>query len=636
MSPPNHPFLPWLPLPAADFGASCRALRRAGALDPAAVRRLATACLDLQQLTLLARCLPATVAELPAGAWRMAVLSNTTTDLLLPAVAATAPRHGVWLELRAPPFGTHAQEAMDPGSDTRRWQPDCVWLAIDHHGIDLRPCAGQAALAQQRVDAAVADLLAMARAAQGDRGSLVILQTLVPTQAALFGQLERQLPGSHGWMVDAFNRQLRCALAPGMALLDAEQIAAVAGLSHWHDPVLWHLGKIAFSQAVTPLVAEHVCRLLMAAQGKSKKCLVLDLDNTLWGGVIGDDGLAGIVLGQGSAVGEAHLQVQAAALALHDRGVVLAVSSKNEDSVARQVFRQHPDMLLREQHIAAFQANWQDKASNLVAIAEALNIGVDALVLLDDNPAERQQVRMALPEVSVPELPEGPEHFADLLLAAGYFETLQFTAEDAARAGQYQANAARSAVLGAGNDLQAHLTALQMQAEFAPFDDQGRARITQLINKTNQFNLTTRRRTEAEVAALQHDPDALTLQVRLRDRFGDNGMISVLIGRVHGRALHIDTWLMSCRVLNRGVEQAVLNMLVQQARLRGCRQLVGDYLATPKNAMVRGHYAGLGFSAAPGDDTASRWVLDLADYAERTTAIQVVATGMTPSAVPGG
>lgn len=633
MNPSDLTGLPWLPPPAADFGAACKALRRAAGPDPAAVRRLATASLDLQQLTALARCLPASVAGMPAGAWRLAVLSNATTDLLLPAVAATGPRHGVWLELRAPAFGTHAQEAMDPGSATRQWQPDAVWLAIDNHGVDLRPCPGQAEQAQQRVDAACDELQAMARALQGERGCLVVLQTLVPPQSAVFGQLERQLAGTHRWMVDAFNRQLRGARPPGTVLLDAEQIASDVGLSRWHDPVLWHLGKFPFSQAVTPLVAEHLCRLLMAAQGRAKKCLVLDLDNTLWGGVIGDDGLDGIVLGQGSAVGEAHLQVQATALALHDRGIVLAVSSKNEDSVARQVFRQHPDMLLREQHIAAFQANWQDKASNLVAIAKALNIGVDALVLLDDNPAERQQVRMALPEVGVPELPEGPEYFADMLLAAGYFETLQFTAEDADRAGQYQANAARSTLLESGNDLQAHLAALQMQAEIAPFDDRGRARITQLINKTNQFNLTSRRRTEAEVAALQHDPSALTLQVRLKDRFGDNGMISVVIGQVTGQTMNIDTWLMSCRVLNRGVERAVLNLLVGLARQRGCLRLVGEYLATAKNAMVSGHYAGLGFSADPQAGEASRWVLELAGQIDQVTAIWVEASAFEPVAV---
>jgi FkbH-like protein len=376
---------------------------------------------------------------------------------------------------------------------------------------------------------------------------------------------------------------------------------------------------------VVPLYAEHVCRLLAAALGKSKKCLVLDLDNTVWGGVIGDDGLAGIVLGQGSPRGEAHLAVQAAALALRDRGIVLAVSSKNDDTIARQPFREHPEMLLREDHIAAFQANWQDKASNLRAIAQTLNIGLDALVLLDDNPAERLQVREALPEVGVPELPPEPELYVRTLLAAGYFESVQFTAEDRERAAQYQANAARSAMLGSATDLQSHLASLQMQAHMAPFDEVGRARISQLINKTNQFNLCTRRRSEAEVAALESMPGTLTMQVRLTDRFGDNGIIAVVVGMPDDNAWILDTWLMSCRVLNRGVERAMLNVIVARARAYGLKRLLGHYQPTEKNALVRDHYARLGFLplSAPAQAGATSWSLELDSYRDLQTQISL-------------
>jgi FkbH-like protein len=257
--------------------------------------------------------------------------------------------------------------------------------------------------------------------------------------------------------------------------------------------------------------------------------------------VVGDDGLAGIILGEGSPAGEAFLNVQWTALALRDRGVILAVSSKNDDSVARGPFRSHPEMLLKEQHIAVFQANWQDKASNLQAIATTLNIGVDALVLLDDNAAERAQVRAALPMVAVPELPDDPAFYADTLLATGYFEATAFTAEDRHRAEQYQANAARSQVLGAATGLGTYLRSLEMKAICGPFDHIGRLRITQLINKSNQFNLTTRRYTEAEVGALEASGRGLTLQVRLMDRFGDNGMVAVVICREQGSDWVIDT-----------------------------------------------------------------------------------------------
>ena len=410
--------------------------------------------------------------------------------------------------------------------------------------------------------------------------------------------------------------------------LDVATLAEQVGLDEWHDPVQWNLGKFSFSQRVVPLYADWLCRVVGAAKGKSRKCLVLDLDNTLWGGVIGDDGLAGVVLGQGSAQGEAHLAVQSAALTLRERGVILAVSSKNDDAIARKMFREHPEMLLREEHIAVFQANWQDKATNLRAIAETLNIGINSLVFLDDNPAERQQVRLALPEVAVPELPETPDYFANILLSAGYFESIQFTDEDRQRAGQYSANAARRAALGAGTDLEQYLESLAMQADVSAFDAVGRARITQLINKTNQFNLTTQRYSEADVAAFEADASMVTLQIRLKDSYGDNGMISVVICKEAGDDLLIDTWLMSCRVLNRRVEQMVLNLLVAFAKKRGKLRLMGSYRPTERNALVKDHYLKLGFESHSHSAESMSWWLDLANYEARKVPIAVTVGNM--------
>lgn len=617
--------LPWLVPAAADFNSAVRELRQARPLDTRAFKRLACTGLNLQQLTSLARALPRDRDELPSGHLALRVLSNATVDLLLPALCATAPRHALWLAASAPAFGTYAQEALDPQSDTHGDKGSAVLLALDHRAFDLRPSPGQADLAHSRVEFALSSLQRMAQSLQQGSGRIVIMQTLAAVPEPLFGSMDSQIPGTLNWMLDRFNAGLRQRTGPGQLLLDVAHLAATVGLDRWHDASLWSLGKIAFAQRVVPLYADHVCRLLAAATGKSKKCLVLDLDNTVWGGVIGDDGLAGIVLGQGSPRGEAHLAVQASALALRDRGIVLAVSSKNDDTIARQPFREHPEMLLREDHIAAFQANWQDKASNLRAIAQTLNLGLDALVLLDDNPAERMQVREALPEVGVPELPPEPELYVRTLLAAGYFESVQFTAEDRERAAQYQANAARSATLGSATDLQSHLASLQMEAHVSPFDELGRTRITQLINKTNQFNLCTRRRTEAEVAALEAMANALTMQVRLTDRFGDNGIIAVVVGLPEADAWVLDNWLMSCRVLNRGVERAMLNVMVARARACGMKRLIGHYLPTEKNALVREHYAHLGFTALPATSSTgvTSWSLDVAGYVDLETQIRI-------------
>ena len=620
--------LSWLPEVASDFQASVRALRAAGGWDAATMRRLATSRLNLQQLTSLARALPQADEAMPGQVQRVSILSNATSDLLVPAVAATAARHDLWLRVQAPAFGTYAQEALDQKSTTQQWQPHFAVLALDHRAYDFSPCASNPVEAQVKVDLAIHGLADMVAGLQRSGHTSVVVQTVAPPPGSLFGHLEGQIPGTPGWLIDAFNRQLRATLPAGALLLDVAQVANEVGSRHWHDPALWYLGKFAFSQAAVPLYAEHLSRVMAAARGKSRKCLVLDLDNTLWGGVIGDDGMAGIAIGQGSPLGEAHLAVQQLALALHQRGVVLAVSSKNDDAIARQVFREHPDMLLREEHIAAFQANWQDKASNLQAIARLLNIGVDALVLLDDNPSERQQVRMALPQVGVPELSDSADQFAAILASAGYFETTQFTDEDSQRAAQYQANSARSAMLESSTDLSSHLAALDMEAHFAPFDAVGRPRITQLINKTNQFNLTTRRRTEPEVAALQADPQGLTLQIRLKDRYGDNGMICVVVGQREGHDWCLDTWLMSCRVLNRGLERLVLDVIVAQARRKGVRRLVGAYLPTAKNALVRDHYSGLGFLPADDGDAGQPqlWLLDVDSHMPTPSPIRIAAT----------
>jgi FkbH-like protein len=381
------------------------------------------------------------------------------------------------------------------------------------------------------------------------------------------------------------------------------------------------MAKFSFSDELIPLYADHVGRALAAIRGKSQKVLILDLDNTVWGGVIGDDGLEGIQIAQGDARGEAHLAVQRLALDLRQRGIVLAVSSKNNDEVAREPFEKHPEMLLKLEHIAVFQANWNDKATNIQAIAEELSLGLDAMVFLDDNPVERGLVRKLLPQVAVPELPEEPAYYARTLAAAGYFEAVAFATEDLKRAGFYQDNAKRANLQKQVGGVDAYLASLDMTITFQPFDATGRARIVQLINKSNQFNLTTRRYTDPEVAAAENDPAVFTLQVRLTDVFGDNGMISVVICRpAEAGAWQIDTWLMSCRVLGRKVENMVLRKILDHARATGIQKLIGTYRPTDRNKLVVDHYAKLGFTKTAEEESGlTRWEL-LVNGAEPVSA----------------
>jgi len=349
----------------------------------------------------------------------------------------------------------------------------------------------------------------------------------------------------------------------------------------------------------------------------------------VWGGVIGDDGLEGIKIAQGDATGEAHLAVQRLALDLRSRGIVLAVSSKNTDEVARTPFEQHPEMLLKLDHIAVFQANWNDKATNISAIVEELNLGIDSVVFLDDNPVERGLVRKLLPQVAVPELPEDPAYYARTLTAAGYFEAVAFASEDLKRAGFYQDNAKRANLQKQVGGVDAYLASLDMTITFQPFDATGRARIVQLINKSNQYNLTTIRYTDPEVAAAENDPEVLTLQVRLADIFGDNGMISVIICRPDGPGVWaVDTWLMSCRVLGRKVEHMVLRHILEQARIAGVHTIKGVYIPTEKNKLVIEHYAKLGFTQVDDNGAGlTRWELAVEGAEPESAPMKIVSLG---------
>ena len=633
--------LAWLPAAPEDFSASCRHLLN----DPADLGRrlqhLANHALDENQLNRLAKVIDkardAGQSLAPLTAFRIGIISNATSHFIVPALIASAARHGIALECIEADYDQVMQAALSADSPIHQAKCDAVLVAVDHRGLPLAFTPGDPQGAQASVQAALGHLEMIRRGLHSNSKAICIMQTLPRPVESTFGSFDLVLPGTPRQLIDEINRGIAISVAGTEdLLLDVAHIAETVGLADWHDPTLWNMAKLPFASAFLPLYADHVCRLIASVRGKSRKCLILDLDNTLWGGVIGDDGVEGIVIGQGDATGEAHLQVQRTALALRDRGVVLAVSSKNTDEIARQPFRKHPEMLLREDHFAVFQANWNDKATNIKAIAEELSLGLDAMVFLDDNPVERGLVRRMLPQVAVPELPENAALYARTLLAAGYFEAIAFSGEDRQRADFYQDNARRVTLQKQAGDIDAYLASLNMQMTLQPFDDTGRARIAQLINKSNQFNLTTRRYTEAEVAAAQSDPDAFTLQVRLTDAFGDNGMISVLICRRQGTDWHIDTWLMSCRVLGRKVEVAVLQELISQAAERGVLRLIGSYLPTEKNRLVEDHYDKLGFTLLQKSEAgASTWELLVAGAPAATLPIAIQRVGFDVPAVQG-
>ena len=626
--------LHWLP-ECEGWSEALRALALEGPPDSgahwSALARLAAVRLDFRMTGMLDRALRRIAADappacLPSKPVRLAVLGSSTVDHLLPAIRVGGLRRDLWIATYAAGYGQYLQELSNPASGLHGFAPTVILLALDaRHLVGELSAAASAAEADSAVEAAVAHCVGIWQRARKAFDCRIIHQTPVPVFRPLLGHNEHRLPGSRLALLARLTRRLREASGDhGVDLLSLDALVAEQGLDAWHDPRFWHKAKHEVRAAAAPVYGDHVARLLAAQQGRSFKCLVLDLDNTLWGGVIGDDGLEGIVLGQGSSTGEAFVALQHYALALSQRGVILAVCSKNDEANAMLPFERHPDMVLKRSDIACFVANWSDKAANIRAIAEELNIGLDSLVFIDDNPFERNLVRQELPMVAVPEVSEDPTGYPAAIADAGYFEGLAVTDEDRERTTLYQGNKARDALKASATDLPGYLRGLEMRLIVKPFDRIGLQRIVQLINKSNQFNLTTRRYTDEDVIAVMADPDAFGLQLRLLDRFGDNGIIAIVIGRLQSDMdLLLDTWLMSCRVLGRQVEPTTLNLIAAEALKLGAKRLVGEYIATKKNGMVKDHYAKLGFSVVETGPSGSRAVLDLAGYQPAATFIHV-------------
>lgn len=532
---------------------------------------------------------------------RLALLASSTVDHLAEVVRLWLALAGIEAEIHVTPFDTAEQSVLEPGGALHAFRPQLAWLFSTGRDIAIHVAPGASRdEAERAVREAVLARSAFCALACERLGCAVLQNNADLPADDPEGHLSGAAPWGRRTLLRQFNALLPASMPPGAMLFDLDQVASSWGLARWVDPRLWFHSKHAFAPDASGHVAFHAARVIAAHQGLSRKCLVLDLDNTLWGGVIGDDGLAGIVLGQG-AEGEAFVAFQRYVQALRERGVVLAVCSKNERDAALEPFRRHPDMVLRESDIAVFRANWDDKVSNLRAIADALGLATDALAFVDDNPVERALVREHLPEVAVVEMPDDPALYVSALARSALFEAIAVSDEDRRRAGDYAANAQRSEAKAAAVDMASFLTGLELRGRIAEADDIALPRIAQLINKSNQFHLTGVRLSEAELRALRRRDDHRLLGFRLADRFGDNGLVSAVVLRRAGNEAHVDVWVMSCRVLGRSLEEFVANAIHREARAWGCSTIVGRYVASQRNGLVSGLYARLGFAAIAGE-----------------------------------
>jgi FkbH-like protein len=627
-----HPMVNWLPT-APDFGADLAVALKSP--DPAdSLKRLVSLAqyrLGYLETLQLDRALNRAALGPGSGLTtaRLALLSSSTVDHLLPPIRVTALRRRLMIDVRAGAYGQYRQDLLDPPSWLRQFAPQFVLLSITAREIVAGvPLTATDAEVDETIRRSIDELRLLWRKARETFKATIIQQSFLAVTEPLFGSYDRLVPGAPATLITRLNDILsRAAAQDSVLLLDVARASERDGIDAWFDARNWLQGKLEIAHQAAPLYGDMVARIVAAQRGLSKKCLVFDLDNTLWGGVVGDDGVDGIILGEGSAAGEAHLALQRYAKQLKERGVILAICSKNDPAIAEAAFRDHPEMLLKRSDISGFFANWNDKAENLKAIATQLNIGLDSFVFVDDNPVERERVRQSLPMVAVPELPGDIAQYVRCLADAGYFEAVAFTSEDQKRTEQYAANLQRESLFELSGGLDEFLRNLQMSVVFGPFAGADLVRITQLFNKTNQFNTTTKRYSAEEIARFASAGDTMTLQFRLLDKYGDNGLISAMILRPdmnQPEVFEIDNWVMSCRVFGRQLEFEAMNIAVDEARRRGGKALRASYIPTPKNGVIKQLYSNLGFSLLSDKklyDGGTCWFLDLAKYVARSTHI---------------
>ena len=550
--------------------------------------------------------------ELELKGFRLAILATSTVDHFIDVLKFWLAKQGFRVEVFSSPFDTVHQTVLDSTNSLYDFAPEFVWFFNNYRDVTFPVSFGAS---QNECDAAINDTVkkfaALWKIIQKNLPCHILQNNVDLPNSRVFGNLEGSVPWSQTNLLRKFNLCLASASKSGVTIFDMEYLSSLFGKNSWHDARYWHYSKHAFSLDACGLVASQVGSLIAAGKRGGKKCLVLDLDNTLWGGVVGDDGLNGIQLGNG-AEGEVFLNFQKYLLALKERGILLSICSKNDESIARDVFLTHPDMLIQLDDIAVFKANWNNKPDNIRDIAAILNIGLDSIVFIDDNPVERQLVQNFLPEVAVVALPEDPTSFIKAIDREGFFESLAFSSEDSNRNLLYKQNTIRSKHQKQFDNIDEFLSSLEMESEVGPVSELYLPRFAQLINKSNQFHLTTTRYTETQIRSMINDNMTILRYFRLKDNFGDNGLISALIIKRQATILFIDTWVMSCRVLSRGMEEFIFSEILSMAKCLKSTIVRGKYLPSKKNKLVSSLYKRLGFKLIKKEpDGTSCWELNM-------------------------
>ena len=527
---------------------------------------------------------------------RIAVLGGSTTHDIVRILDLFLLNHGIEAEFYESEYGMYWEDAMFGNEELNRFSPDLIFVHTSLRNIREFPGADEAKEAViARLDAEYGRFEAMWEKLADTWHCPVIQNNFEYPYFRLLGNQDGADCHGRTWYVNRLNARFSdyAEKHENFFLNDLNYQSAVYGLDEWSDPFFWHMYKYAMCFKAIPWMAHNVANIIKSIFGKNKKSLVLDLDNTLWGGVVGDDGPENLEIGQETSLGQVFSEFQSYVKLLKDYGVMLNVASKNEEGNALAGLN-HPEGVLRPSDFILIRANWEPKSKNLLEIAAGLNILPDSLVFADDNPAEREIVRQQAPEVTVPEIGK-PEEYIRVLDRGGYFEVTSLSEDDRRRSQMYQANLQRAQQQAFFADYGEYLRSLRMKAVIRPFESMYMARIAQLTNKSNQFNLTTKRFTQAQIEEAAADPNLITLYGKLEDKFGDNGVVSVVIAEKDGKRAHISLWLMSCRVLKREMEAAMMDELIRRCREAEIDTVLGYYYPTAKNGMVKEFYSQFGF-----------------------------------------
>ncbi|MBD5101276.1 MAG: HAD-IIIC family phosphatase [Subdoligranulum sp.] len=543
---------------------------------------------------------------------KIAILSGSTVGEIKNILELFLLNAGIQPTFYVGEYARFYEEGMfDPSGALAAFKPDVIYLHTSVHNLGNLPAQTDSPeQAEQKLRAETQRWMQLWRAMQRF-GCPIIQNNFELPDVRVMGSLDAVDIRGRVRFVNRMNDMtaLWAEKTPGFYMHDLCWLSASEGVGRWCSPAAWCAYQYALDVPYIPVLCHSLANIVKSIFGKNKKGVVLDLDNTLWGGVIGDDGAEGVALGEESPAGRAFTAFQRYLKELSGMGVLLNVSSKNEDAAARAGFAR-ADSVLKTEDFLCFNANWDPKPRNVEAIAKTINILPESLVFLDDNPVERDLMRQTLPGVAAPEL-TAPEEYVRILDRGGWFEPTAISDDDRRRSEMYRQNAQRAAEVQSFENYDDYLRSLAMRGEFGAFDAAHLERITQLINKTNQFNMTTRRYTAAEIEALCADPAYLTLYGRLADKFGDNGIVTAMIGHQQGETLEIDLWIMSCRVFKRNLEQTLFDQIVAACKARGVKTIVGRFLPTAKNLPAKDFYASIGFARVSESETETVYRFEL-------------------------